>query len=320
MLIDSYGRKIEYLRISVTDRCNFRCIYCQSKKPWKWLPQEEILSFEEIEELVKISSELGVKRIRLTGGEPLLRKNIEILIQKLVQIPGIEDLSLTTNGYFLEERALSLKKAGLKRINISLDTLQREKFKELTGKDELSKILKGINKALEVGFNPVKINVVVIRGFNHEEIIDLAKLSLEKPLEVRFIEFMSLGKNPLWKEDKVFYVAEVKKVLESYEKLEPVSSIGGGPAKTYRWKGAVGKIGLISPLSEHICKNCNRMRITADGKLRPCLFSDFEIDLKSLLRRKKEGSLKEAFYLALKMKPEKREKIFTSKPMRAIGG
>ncbi len=319
MLVDSYGRGIEYLRISITDRCNFNCIYCQSKKPWKWLSSEEILSFEEIEEIARVSSELGVKRIRLTGGEPLLRKNVEVLIKKLSQIAGIEDLSLTTNGYFLEEKALILKAAGLKRINISLDTLKREKFKKLTGKDELNKILRGIEKALEVGFNPIKINVVVIKGFNDEEIIDLAKLSLDKPLEVRFIEFMPIGKNPLWNESKVFYIAEVKRILESFKKLEPVISVGGGPAKSYRWEGALGKIGLISPLSEHICKNCNRMRITADGRLRPCLFSDFEIDLKSALRERKT-SLKKIFELALKKKPEKGLKNFTLKPMRAIGG
>lgn len=319
MLVDSYGRSIEYLRISVTDRCNFNCIYCQSKKSWKWLPPEEILSFEEIEKVAKVSSELGVKRIRLTGGEPLLRKDIEILIKKLSQISGIEDLSLTTNGYFLEEKALTLKLAGLKRINISLDTLKREKFKELTGKDELDKILKGIERALEVGLNPVKINVVVIKGFNDEEIVDLAKLSLDKPLEVRFIEFMPIGKNPFWNESKVFYIAEVKKILENFRKLEPMISMGGGPAKSYRWKGALGKIGLISPLSEHMCKSCNRMRITADGKLRPCLFSDFEIDLKSALREK-NFSLKEIFELALEKKPEKGFQNLTFKPMRIIGG
>ncbi|MCX8042334.1 MAG: GTP 3',8-cyclase MoaA [Thermodesulfobacteriaceae bacterium] len=319
MLIDSYGRTIEYLRISVTDRCNFKCIYCQSQRPWKQLPPKEILSFEEIEEIVKVSSQLGVKRIRLTGGEPLLRKNIEILVEKLAKIPGIEDLSLTTNGFFLEEKALILKKVGLKRINISLDTLEREKFKKITGKDELNRILRGIEVALEVGFNPVKINVVVIRGFNHEEIIDLAKLTLEKPLEVRFIEFMPLGKNSLWNESKVFYVTEIRKILESFKKLEPVFSVGGGPAKSYKWKGSLGKIGLISPISEHICRYCNRMRITADGKLRPCLFSDFEIDLKAILRKRK-GSLREAFKLALKMKPEKGEQNSTIKPMKLIGG
>lgn len=319
MLVDSYGRSIEYLRISVTDRCNFNCIYCQSKKTWKWLPPKEILSFEEIEKIAKVSSELGVKRIRLTGGEPLFRKNIEVLIKKLSQILEIEDLSLTTNGFLLEEMALTLRLAGLKRINISLDTLKREKFKELTGKDELNKILRGIERALEIGLNPVKINVVVIKGFNDEEIIDLAKLSLDKPLEVRFIEFMPIGKNPLWNESKVFYVTEIKKILENYKKLEPVISIGGGPAKSYKWKGALGKIGLISPLSEHMCKSCNRMRITADGKLRPCLFSDLEIDLKSALR-KGETSLKEIFELALRKKPEKGFKNFTLKPMRAIGG
>lgn len=319
MLIDHIGRKIEYLRISVTDKCNFKCIYCFTHKNWKWLPHEEILRFEEIEKIVRVAAKLGVKRIRLTGGEPLLRKNIEFLVKKLSQIPGIEDLSLTTNGFFLESLGEKLKEAGLKRINISLDTLNREKFEKLTGVSAFEKVLKSIDIALELGFNPVKINTVVIKGFNDEEILELAKLTLEKPVEVRFIEFMPIGKNTLWNEENIVTVKKMKEILEQFSELVPDSSLGGGPAKVFKWKNAKGKIGLISPVSEHFCHKCNRFRITPDGRLRPCLFSDNEINLKPVLREGK-GTLEEVFYLALKTKPVKHNLNFTFRPMRAIGG
>lgn len=319
MLVDHWGRKIEYLRISITDRCNFKCIYCYTHQNWKWLPHEEILRFEEIEKIAKVSAKLGVKSIRLTGGEPLLRRNIEILIQKLSQIPEIVDLSLTTNGFFLEELGEKLKKAGLRRINISLDTLNREKFEKLTGVPAFEKVLKSIDIALELGFNPVKINTVVIKGFNEDEILELAKLTLEKPVEVRFIEFMPIGKNNLWDEKHIITIREIKAILERFSELIPDSSFGRGPAKIFKWKFAKGKIGFISPISEHFCYKCNRLRITADGRLRPCLFSDNEINLKPILREGK-GTLESAFSLALKIKPIKHNLNFTLRPMRAIGG
>ena len=319
MLIDRFGRKIEYLRISVTDRCNFRCVYCQSRKPVKFLPHSELLTYEEIEEIVKTAAELGVKRVRITGGEPLGRKNIEFLIEKIAKISGIEDLSLTTNGYFLYEKAETLKKVGLKRLNISLDTLSPEKFRKITGGFDFQRIWQGILKAFELGFEPLKLNVVVIRGLNDDEILDLAKLTLKYPWEIRFIEFMPLGDGELWGEDKVVSVREIQSILESYAPFEEVSSFGGGPARVFKWKDAKGKIGLISPLSEHFCGRCNRFRITADGRLRTCLFSDQEINLKDYLRGRK-GDLKEAFYLALSLKPERREIKKTMRKMRAIGG
>lgn len=318
-MLDKFGRTIEYLRISITDRCNFRCIYCISHQDWKWVPFSEILSFEEIEEIVKVGTKLGVKRVRLTGGEPLIRKDVEILIKKLASLPDLKDLSLTTNGYYLEELGSKLKKAGLNRINISLDTLDREKFKRITGLDGLDKVLRGVEAALSLAFYPVKINVVVIRGFNDEEILDLAKLSLDLPLEVRFIEFMPIGKNYLWDEKHVVLASEIKKILSSYKPLLPDFSVGGGPAKTFRWEGAKGKIGIISPITEHFCNTCNRFRITPDGKLRPCLFSDIEINLKPALREKKI-SLSDLFVQALKVKPERRQLNPILRPMRAIGG
>lgn len=319
MLIDRFGRKIEYLRISVTDRCNFRCVYCQTRKPVKFLPQSELLTYEEIEEVVKTAAELGVRRVRITGGEPLKRKNIEFLIDKIVRISGIEDVSLTTNGYLLYEKVETLKKAGLRRLNVSLDTLSPEKFKKITGGFDFQKIWRGILKAHELGFEPLKLNVVVIRGLNDDELLELAKLTFVYPWEIRFIEFMSVGKNENWSEERVVTVREIREILEKFSPLEEVQSFGGGPARVFKWREAVGKIGLISPWSEHFCGRCNRLRITADGRLRTCLFSDQEINLKDYLRGKK-GSLKEAFYLALFLKPEKRELKGTKREMRAIGG
>lgn len=319
MLIDRFGRNIEYLRISITDRCNFRCIYCQGKGPFKFIPHSEILTYEEIEEIVRVGVKLGVKRVRLTGGEPLLRGGVEVLMERLISIPGLEDLSLTTNGYFLKEKAELLWKVGLKRINISLDTLNPKKFAQITGGVDFKRVWEGILRAWEVGFNPLKINIVVIRGLNEEEILELAKLTLTYPWEIRFIEYMPIGKNTLWSEEHIVSVSEIKRELERFSPLEETETYGGGPAKVFKWREAQGRIGFISPLSEHFCHRCNRFRITADGRLRTCLFSDKEINLKTYLREKK-GSLEEAFLLALSLKPEKRDLQNTQRVMRTIGG
>jgi cyclic pyranopterin phosphate synthase len=319
VLVDPRGRRIDYLRISITDRCNFRCIYCQSKGPFKFLPHEEILTFEEIESIVRVGVKLGVKVVRLTGGEPLLRNGIVELVARLAKTPGLEDISITTNGYFLSELAKPLKEAGLKRINLSLDTLSEEKFSELTGGFSLKKVMEGLYLSLSEGFTAVKINSVIIRGFNDEECEELAKLSLELPVEVRFIEFMPVGKNSLWDESRVVPISEIKERVERLGKLWPTEKVGKGPAAVFRFEGAKGKVGFISPLSSHFCGSCNRLRITADGRLRPCLFSDEEINLKDYLRGKK-GSLEEAFREALRIKPEIGVKASTQRPMRAIGG
>ena len=319
MLIDKFGRKIEYLRISITDRCNFRCIYCQNRGPFQTIPHREMLTYEEIEEIVKVAVKLGVRRVRLTGGEPLLRREVEVLVKSLANIPGLEDLSLTTNGYFLKEKAKLLWEAGLKRINVSLDTLNPYKFAQITGGFDFKQIWEGILRAWEIGFNPLKINVVVIKGLNDDEILEMAKLTLKYPWEVRFIEFMPIGKNSLWSERHIVTVNEIKRRLEEYLPLDETNTYGGGPAKVIRWREGRGKIGFISPLSEHFCHKCNRFRITADGKLRTCLFSDREINLKAYLREGK-GSIEEAFIQALSLKPEKRELQPTQRGMRAIGG
>ncbi len=320
MLVDSFGRKITYLRVSVTDRCNFRCRYCFSIKNWKKLGHEDILRFEELLEVIKVGVSLGIKKVRVTGGEPLVRKGLEYFIKKLSGLSGIEDLGLTTNGYFLEDLGRELKKAGLKRINISLDTLDRDKFKWLTGVDGLEKVLKGIESALKLGFDPVKINTVVIKGFNDEEVIRLASLTLDLPVEVRFIEFMPVGQNPFWDERHVITGESIKRRLEQVESLIPLPKFKGAPSKVFKWKKAKGKIGFITPLSNPFCEECNRLRITADGRIRPCLFSNFEINLKPVLREGK-GSLRDVFLEAVRKKPEKISFLeSTSRYMRSIGG
>ncbi len=321
MLRDSFGRHITYLRVSVTDRCNLRCFYCSAKDTFSWLPPEEILSYEEFLKIIRVALDLGVEKIRLTGGEPLVRKGLVAFVSEVARLPGLRDLSLTTNGVLLAETAAELKKAGLKRVNISLDTLRPERYATLCGKPYLYRVLQGIEAALKAGLSPVKINTVVLKGYNDDEIEALALLSLEMPVEVRFIEFMPVGEGAPW-EDKAFLpAAEIKRRLEALGELKPVPSYGGGPAKTYVLPKARGKIGLITAMSEHFCHRCNRLRITPEGKLRPCLFSDQEIDLKPIVRQAGEEELKRAFSQALAIKPSSR--LVNHQPrrlMRRIGG
>lgn len=319
MLRDGQGRIIDYLRVSVTDRCNLRCFYC-SRGAFEWLPPEEILSYEEIYEVVAAAVELGVKRVRLTGGEPLVRKGLPALVRQLASLPGLEDLSLTTNGLRLKELARELKQAGLKRVNVSLDTLRKERFRELTGKDALSQVLEGIEAALEVGLQPVKINAVILRGFNEDEIEDLARLSLERPLEVRFIEFMPIGQGNPWGEEYWYPLEEIKRRVEEVAPLEEASSLGGGPAQVFRFPGAAGTLGFIAALSQHFCHRCNRLRLTPEGKLRFCLFSDQEFDLEPYLSQGREA-LKEALLRSIKLKPASRfSGAGPKRLMRSIGG
>ncbi|WP_022854290.1 GTP 3',8-cyclase MoaA [Thermodesulfatator atlanticus] len=322
MLIDKHGRKITYLRVSVTDRCNLRCFYCSSKDAIAWLPHEEILSYEELLEIVKVAISLGIEKIRLTGGEPLVRKDFVSLVAAISKIPGLRDLSLTTNGILLAEFAEDLKKAGLNRINISLDTLDPKKYKTICGYNKLGDVLRGIDKALEMGFSPVKINTVVMKGLNEDEILDLAKLTIERPVEVRFIEFMPVGDGAAWEEKYFMPVAEIKKRVEMLGPLVPAQKIGAGPARVYTLPNACGKIGFISAITEHFCDKCNRLRLTPEGKLRMCLFSDEEIDLKPYLRGNfSRKDLKEAFLKAIKNKPAKRSLSFSPhRIMRSIGG
>ncbi|CAD7774482.1 MAG: GTP 3',8-cyclase [Candidatus Methanoperedenaceae archaeon GB50] len=323
-LQDAYNRKITYLRISVTDRCNLRCRYCVPRQALKRLPHNEILTYEEIVRLVKIAAQIGFKKIRLTGGEPLVRRNIVYLIEQINNISTIQKLCLTTNGTLLREFASDLYRAGLRHINISLDTLSPQKYAYITGVDAFSQTWAGIKKAIEVGFHPIKINVVLIKGFNDNEIIDLANLSFDYPLYIRFIEYMPLMFTGINFEQSFISTDEVKERLKKIGKLEKVpSSALDGPAQRYKFRGSLGEVGFISALSHHFCPNCNRLRLTSDGQLRPCLFSDQEWDLKTPLRQGASNTtLKAIIEDAITHKPKSHGyvKFVIHRPMLKIGG
>lgn len=281
---DQFLRRIDYLRISVTDRCNLRCKYCMPVDGIEWMPHDCILSFEEILRLMRISTQLGFRRFRITGGEPLVRKDILDFLREAAQLPGVEDLMLTTNGMLLPEMAFDLKAAGVQRVNISLDTMDRTRFFENTRGGDVSKVIQGIFRSLEAGLNPVKINVVVVRGFNTEELPGFLKLAKQYPLHVRFIELMPIGVSSEHRNEFVS-IKEMKELLGLNEDDIPTQDIpGGGPAEYFRPSGYKGSIGFISALSRHFCDTCNRVRLTADGKLRPCLHSKHEVDLREVLR------------------------------------
>lgn len=288
-LIDNLGREISYLRVSITDRCNYRCIYCKPEEQFEFIPHEEVLRYEEIVEIIKEAVNLGVTKVRITGGEPLVRKGVVDFIKKLREIKKLEDISLTTNGFFLSEYAEKLKDAGLNRVNISLDSLQEEKFKRITRGGSLEKALKGINSALKAGLLPIKINTVLIRGINDDEVEDFVRLTLGRPLNIRFIEFMPSGEELKDNyRDKFISVLEIKENLAEKYSFRPVDiNSGNGPAKYYQIKGGQGTIGFITALSQHFCKTCNRIRLTSEGKLRPCLFSNIEVDIKQAIRNAK---------------------------------
>jgi GTP 3',8-cyclase len=312
---DSMQRPINYLRISVTDRCNLRCIYCVPSRDFNFVSHDKILKYEEIITIATVAAELGINKVRLTGGEPLQRLKLESLVSRLSAIKGIDDISMTTNGILLMQQALPLKNAGLKRVNISLDTLDPEKFAKITRFDKFNDVISGIQAAVEAGLHPVKINVVAMKGINDDEIPAFVEKTVKDNWNVRFIELMPfISDNPheehcdtIEHNDSQFIsVAEIKKRIEQIGKLETVTSMkGNGPAKYYRLPGAKGTIGFISPVSEHFCFQCNRLRLTADGKLRPCLLSDNEIDLKDALRDiNSPDKIREAIINAIKAKPK----------------
>jgi cyclic pyranopterin phosphate synthase len=320
---DSFGRSIDYLRISVTDRCNLRCIYCMPSEGVPHISHSEILSYEEIRAVVQAAAHLGVRKIRLTGGEPLVRADFPELVKMLSQIEGIEELSLTTNGALLKDYAQALKQAGLSRVNVSLDTLRRSRFQHVTRLGELKDVLTGIEAAKEAGLLPIKINTVVMRGINDDEILDFARMTYKDGWHVRFIELM-----PFKGVAQPVPSVELQQHISSVGRLEPRMPItGNGPAVYYRLAGAKGTIGFISPLTEiSFCSRCNRMRFTPDGKLRPCLLGDNEIDLKTPLRD--NASMEELERLILKAvasKPEHHHLKDTSgrpveRKMSQIGG
>ena len=318
LLIDQFERSIDYLRISITDLCNFRCMYCMPEEGVDKLCHSEILSFEEILNIAKVATELGIRKIRVTGGEPLVRKGVVSLIRGLAELPGVEDLAMTTNAVCLAPMAKELKAAGLKRVNISLDTLDEERFRYITRGGELKDVLEGIQAAADCGMDQIKINTVLVGGFNVEEIPALANLTRQYPLELRFIELMPIGHTvPFGKEA---YISN-DIVLESLPDLEPVKR-SQGVAKLYRLPGAQGKIGLISPLSNHFCHDCNRIRLTADGHLKPCLHSKEEIPVRGL----QGEALKEVLRNAIYRKPARHGTLSydirseAGRNMNAIGG
>jgi len=301
-LFDSFQRGINYLRVSVTDRCNLRCIYCMSPEGVPWMPHSEILSYEEISAVVRIAAELGINKVRLTGGEPLVRAELPELVQMLSEVKGIDDISLTTNGTLLKKHAMELKQAGLKRVNISLDTFRSDRFRYITRCGELSDVLDGIDAAMNADLHPVKINMVVMRGINDDEVLDFANMTYKQGWHVRFIERM-----PFTEIAEVVPSDELRQRIMSVGSLEPCSSaIGNGPARYYRLPGASGTIGFISPITEPFCSDCNRLRLTSNGRLCPCLLSDEGVDLKQPLRSNvSPEEIKRLILKAVALKPER---------------
>lgn len=283
-LVDRENRHLNYLRISITDRCNLRCLYCVPEGRIPKLDHDDILSFEEILRLVNVGIRLGIRKVRVTGGEPLVRKDAVDLLGRLAAIPELEDVSLTTNGVLLAANARRIFDAGIRRINVSLDSLDRQKFAQITGYDRFDQVWAGIQLARELGFSPIKINVVAMRGINDDEIVDFGRLSLDHPFHIRFIEYMPIGNSRTRSGDQIL-TPQIQERIATIGELMPVGSgHHDGPARRYRIAGAQGEIGFISALSHHFCSRCNRLRLTADGKLRACLLSDRHESLKDLLR------------------------------------
>lgn len=282
-LADSFGRVARKLRISVTDRCNFRCQFCMPKTP-VWLPRRDILTYEEIHRVASLFAKVGVEKIRLSGGEPLMRNDIEKLVEILAGIPGVRSLSMTTNGFLLAEKAAALKRAGLKSVTVSLHSLKPERFSEITGGGVLRKVVDGIRAAKENGFKPLKVNAVIIRGCNDDEIGDLASLARAGDVTVRFIEYMPFDGQRLWGMEKVVSGKEIIERIRDQYQLEPIPREPGSTANVYRFKDGAGEVGVITSITEPFCTDCDRVRLSADGKIVPCLFDKIGFDLRPLLR------------------------------------
>jgi cyclic pyranopterin phosphate synthase len=285
-LVDTFGRSHDNLRISITDRCNIRCFYCMPEEGVKFVAHREILSFEEIERVARIAVGLGIRKIRITGGEPLVRRDLPVLVRKLAAIDGVEDLALTTNGVLLGEQARELYDAGLRRLNVHLDTLDRERFLRITRRDDLARVLKGLETARGIGFEPIKINAVAVSGLVEPDIVPLARFGRENGYEVRYIEFMPLDAQGLWDRARVLTAGTIVEMLS--REIAPLVAIPDrdvrAPATEYAFADGVGRVGFIASVSRPFCLNCNRIRLTSDGKLRYCLFALEETDIKPLLR------------------------------------
>jgi len=318
-MIDKRGRNIEYLRVSLTDRCNLRCLYCMPEKGIEKRSHTEILRFEEVEKIIKACAKIGINKVRFTGGEPLILKGIDKLIKNTASIPGIKDISITTNGMLLADMAEELKSAGLKRVNISIDTLNAEKFLKITRVGDINKVLKAIEKCLSLNMEPVKLNTVLMRGINDDEIEDFFKLTMDNPIQVRFIELMPIGEGAKYFDRCSMKVEEI---LERHPELIPVKD-DSKVASVYKLPGAKGSIGLISPVSCKFCGECNRIRLTATGTIKPCLHSAEEINLKPYLNDEKK--LIEVIEDTVYNKPEEHHlerdgKSDTARMMFQIGG
>ena len=321
------GRTIVNLRISVTDRCNFRCTYCMPADNVEFMDRTNLLSFEEIHRVVTVASGLGINRIRLTGGEPLMRKDLPTLIKMINEVEGINDVAMTTNAFFLKDQAQSLKDAGLKRLNVSLDALDPEKFRDVNRRDCLQAVLDGLDTARKVGFKSIKINAVAVRNFSESEIMGLIEYGRSDGFEVRFIEFMPLDSDKVWERDKVLFGHEIIELIKEKYELVPVdNSLEIGPASEYTFADGKGKIGIITAVSNPFCDHCNRIRMTADGKLRTCLFSADETNLKEMIRSgKSDENIAETIRQAVLIK-EPGHKINLDdferpdRAMHAIGG
>jgi cyclic pyranopterin phosphate synthase len=325
-LSDSFQRPINYLRISATDRCNLRCIYCMPAEGVELRSHRDILSYEEIRTIAQAAAELGMDSIRVTGGEPLVRLGLPHLIEMLAGIEAVDNIALTTNGVLLADYAAELKAAGLERVNVSLDTLKPDRFRRITrGHSELEQVLDGIEAARRVGLEPVKLNMVVMSGINDDEILDFAAKTIDEDWHIRFIELMPVAGNGD-NAPRFVSATDMRKRLAPLGELEPcLPSVGNGPAKYYRLAKAKGTIGFITPVSEHFCFRCNRMRLTADGKLRPCLLSDYEIDLKKPLRDGiSKAGLKKLFKKAVAEKPLQHKlaegQVPNRRPFSHVGG
>ncbi|MFC1885605.1 GTP 3',8-cyclase MoaA [Thermodesulfobacteriota bacterium] len=305
-LTDRYNRILNYLRVSITDRCNLKCIYCKPGASITKLPHKEILTYEEILRLINIGVNLGISKVRITGGEPLVRKGVFDFLGELAGIDGLSDISLTTNGVSLKANLEKIKAAGIKRINVSLDTLNRLKFKKITGHDHFRQVWEALKLAHQQGLHPIKINVVALRGVNDDEIIDLARLTFEYPFHIRFIEFMPIGSSRM-DNDNQLLSDEIKNHISVLGRLTPVNNgTNDGPAERYQFEDAKGEIGFIRPLSHHICHRCNRLRLTASGQLRPCLLSDHQEDLKTPMRNGcSDKELAEIFLKVVQFKPHR---------------
>ncbi len=327
-LVDPFNRTIEYLRISVTDRCNLHCLYCVPQGDIPKLKHEEILRYEEILRIVRVGIALGIKKVRVTGGEPLVRKGIIHFLNALSSLEGLKDLAITTNGVLLKHNLAEIRDAGINRLNISLDTLRNDRFKFISGVDKLDDVLEAIQLAEKLGFSPIKLNMVVMKNVNEDEIEAFARLSLDKPYHIRFIEYMPMGSRPGHVNPGHIPTKQIKEMVQKISPLERIlRQRHDGPAERYRLKGARGEIGFISPMTNHFCNSCNRLRLTAEGHIRPCLLSDRELDVKTALRNgANDEDLAELLRKATSFKPKahslipKESSLLYPGEMSTIGG